>query len=87
MRKSDTDPNKSYFRSSDRIFRVDDTWLVETREGELGPFESRDDATRALRQHIGEQESLDSARKEVEKLRENKQVVDTSIWDQQITND
>ena len=86
MRKSD-DNKKSFFRSSDRLFRVDDNWFAETREGDIGPFSSRGDASRALRQHIGEQESLQSARKELEKLREDKKTVDTSIWDQQINND
>ena len=83
MRKTDTSEIR-YFRSADRVFRVDDAWFVETRESDLGPFPTREEALMRLRQHIGEQESFESAKAALEKVREEKKNVDTAIWDKQI---
>lgn len=51
MRK--TDPNeKTHFRSGDRIFQANETWWFGTREGDHGPFDSRQAAQDALVQFI-----------------------------------
>ena len=87
MRKTDNNRNTKHFRSADRLFRVDDQWYVETREGDIGPFPTRQDATMRLRQHVGEQESLQHAKEQFAKVRGEKTYVDTAIWDQQIAMD
>ena len=84
MRKSDSSETR-HFRSADRVFRVDDAWFVETREGDLGPFPTREEASLRLKRFIGEQESFASAKAKVEKVRsERTSNVDTGIWDKQI---
>ena len=84
MRKSD-EKEIRHFRSADRVFRVDEAWFVETREGDLGPFPTREEALIRLRHFIGEQESFATAKAKVEQVRsEKKSNVDTGIWDKQI---
>lgn len=83
-RKTDTELKPIYFRSSDRFFRADEQWFIETREGDLGPFSSVEDARRRLHQHIVEQESFSTAKEKVEKLRRQPTEIDPSIWDRQI---
>ncbi|NKB97120.1 MAG: hypothetical protein GKR90_01280 [Pseudomonadales bacterium] len=83
-RKTDTELKPTYFRSSDRFFRVDEQWFIETREGDLGPFRSVEDARRRLHQHICEQESFAEAKKKAEKLRTQPIATDPGIWDRQI---
>lgn len=84
MRKFDNNPNVKHFRSADRLFRVDDAWYAETREGDIGPFPTQQEANLRLRQYIAEQESLYQAQQKMKKLRDEKKVVDTGIWDTQI---
>ena len=84
MRKTDTSDTRR-FRSADRVFRADDAWFVETREGDLGPYATREEAAMRLRQFIAEQESFAQAKAKLEKVRSEKSTkVDTSIWDKQI---
>ena len=51
MRKTDSDA-KTFFRSADRVFQVDDSWWFGTREGDHGPFKSRKAAQDALAQFV-----------------------------------
>ena len=76
--------NKPHFRSSDRLFVIDQSWYVDTREGELGPFPSRTDAARALKQHIGEQQSLKHLQNKRARIVEGRPNIDTTIWDRQV---
>ena len=39
MRRDDTD-KKNFFRSPDRVFRMNAAWYFATREGDEGPFAS-----------------------------------------------
>lgn len=48
---------KTYFRS-DRLFCSNGQWFFATREGEQGPFGSRDLARAALERFIGEKQGL-----------------------------
>lgn len=51
MRKTDSDL-KTRFRSTDRVFQINDSWWFGTREGDRGPFDSRKDAHAALSQFV-----------------------------------
>ncbi|MEM7096837.1 MAG: DUF6316 family protein [Pseudomonadota bacterium] len=59
MRHDDTN-EKSYFRSSERLFRVNSDWYFAAREGDQGPFESQHRAEKELGRYIEEQVSLHS---------------------------
>ena len=50
-RKTDASPRR-YFRSSDRIFRVNQPWYFSSREGERGPFKSQEHAQTELTRYI-----------------------------------
>ena len=43
MRRSDT-TRKKYFRSRERLFRYQGQWYFQTREGDRGPFNTREEA-------------------------------------------
>lgn len=58
MRKTDKNP-KTYFRS-ERIFSMNGSWYFATREGDQGPFASRNRAEAGLRRHLNEQEQLEA---------------------------
>ena len=51
MRKTDTE-EKTYFRSGERIFQANGVWWFGTREGDHGPFDSREAAQDALVQFV-----------------------------------
>jgi len=51
MRKHDPE-QKTFFRSEERIFQVNGAWWFSIREGESGPYPSRDAARDALTQFI-----------------------------------
>lgn len=40
MRKDD-EKRKTYFRTEDRLFQINDQWWFATREGDMGPYASR----------------------------------------------
>ena len=45
MRRTDSeDDNRSYFRASERVFTLNGKWFFATREGECGPFATREQA-------------------------------------------
>lgn len=60
------EPQKVWFRTK-RCFTIGSDWFVATREGEVGPFKTRDDAelsiSRYLRNTSEFQEKNDSANK------------------------
>ena len=49
---------RPYFRSSERLFRVNSAWYFSAREGDQGPFDSEERAARELQRYIEEQVSL-----------------------------
>jgi hypothetical protein len=59
MRAGDND-EKRYFRS-ERIFTMNGDWYYFTREGECGPYPSREIARRELARYVSECQVLDSA--------------------------
>ena len=59
MRRGDLDSERRYFRSETRVLNLNGSWYFATREGDQGPFFSRDLAeTEALR-YAHERSSLE----------------------------
>lgn len=59
MRKGDPKDNKkSFFRARDRIFKLSEAWYFGTREGDQGPFRTRDRAIREITQYVAERRDL-----------------------------
>ncbi|MEQ8860339.1 MAG: DUF6316 family protein [Pseudomonadales bacterium] len=52
MRQTD-DAVRPHFRSSSRFYQQDGTWFYTTREGEHGPFSTREDAEADARLYAG----------------------------------
>ena len=52
MRNSDT-TSGSHFRAASRFYQQDGRWFYSTREGEHGPFGSRNDAEADARRYAG----------------------------------
>lgn len=53
MRKSDpSDLKKRFFRSNDRFFQINGQWYFSAREGEIGPFRTREQARREAQAYI-----------------------------------
>ena len=57
------DSQKRYFRSSDRLVCLNGAWYFTTREGEQGPFESRERAQEELDFFTSEKSDLYSFQK------------------------
>ncbi len=79
MRKEDPD-SKIYFRSGDRFFRIENRWWFTTRDGDHGPYATRERAEAALRQFLDGVELLDKHQKRVARDREATRRGDPSIW-------
>lgn len=52
MRYDDTDREGVYFRSSSRLFRLNGDWFFASREGDLGPFRTEQEAEVELARHV-----------------------------------
>lgn len=57
MRQNDT-YSKTYFRSSQRVFRMNDSWYFSAREGDQGPYNSESVAAEACRCFINDKTEL-----------------------------
>lgn len=75
MRGTDTDQGKRYFRSSERVFRMNEAWYFAAREGDQGPFRSESEAHAEKKRFCcdktelaGFQESREVARTKVAEL-------------------
>ncbi|MEM9620044.1 MAG: DUF6316 family protein [Pseudomonadota bacterium] len=81
-RASDTEKDQvRYFRTADRFARVDDQYWFATREGDEGPFATRELAEKALAAYIDSQQLLKS--RDAEPVIERRRG-DPRIWDRQI---
>ena len=58
MRCGDTDPNKVYYRSDSRTFRMNGQWFFASREGDQGPYFSAGEAEAELQRHIEASQAL-----------------------------
>jgi hypothetical protein len=64
MRNTDSnDTTKSYFRTQDRLFSTNGQWFFTTREGEIGPFKTRETAVKEVRRYVQERRDLDRFQK------------------------
>lgn len=55
MEKRKNDPSsakKRFFRAGDRFFQVNGQWFFAAREGDIGPFRSREQAKREAEAYI-----------------------------------
>jgi hypothetical protein len=53
MRKNDPiSQKKRFFRSNDRFFQANGHWYFAAREGDIGPFRTRDQARREAQAYI-----------------------------------
>jgi len=58
MRRREDQKDKTYFRS-ERIFCMNGQWYFCTREGDYGPYGSKDIAERALKRFVNDKVELD----------------------------
>lgn len=59
MRRTDSpDRTRSYFRSAERVFALNGQWFFGTREGEIGPFVSREEALTEVARFVREKHDL-----------------------------
>jgi hypothetical protein len=64
MRRTDPEnTNKRYFRTQERVFSMNGQWYFTAREGELGPFRTRETALSEVARYVREREDLDSFQK------------------------
>src|SRR5262245_10519512 len=66
MRRREDKDDRTYFRS-DRLFLMNGRWYFSTREGDYGPFGSREIARAALARFVRDKVELDSFQKAREK--------------------
>lgn len=88
VRKGD-DKNIAFFRSSDRFVRIDGQWWFTTREGQEGPFASREAATVAALRFVTAAQALDEispgSGPTFDTAKNNpRPALDTTLWDRQI---
>ena len=57
MRRDDAE-KRNYFRSPERVFRLNGAWYFATREGEQGPFDSEGQALMEIERFIAEKTEL-----------------------------
>ena len=60
MRRTDPEnTTRSFFRAQDRVFSLNGQWFCATREGEVGPFPTRDRALCEVARYIEERDALE----------------------------
>jgi len=88
MRDEDEKSNLSHFRTAERFFCQNGGWWFSTREGEEGPFDTREQAKAALERFVGSVQLSEQwqAEKEQRKAaaRVENELVDRGVWDRQI---
>lgn len=84
MRKGHDSDKDIYFRSSDRFVRVDGKYWFSTRDGDEGPFQTRELAEQALRRYIDTLEMVEKHKEKVAVTRTKTERGDPKIWDQHI---
>jgi len=62
MRKNDpANLRKRFFRSNDRFFQINGQWYFSAREGDIGPFRSREQARMEAMAYIAARNAGESA--------------------------
>ncbi len=60
MRRTDPeDSTRRYFRAQDRVFSQNGQWYFTAREGDMGPFRSRETALKEVTRYAQERRDLD----------------------------
>ena len=61
MRRTDSEhTNRRYFRTQERVFSMNGQWYFTAREGDIGPFRTREVALKEVARYAREREDLDS---------------------------
>ena len=63
MRRTDSEDSKRYFRAQERVFCMNGQWYFNAREGDIGPFRTRDAAIKEIARYVRERQDLDSFQK------------------------
>ena len=63
MRRTDSEDTKRYFRTQERVICMNGQWYFTAREGDIGPFRTRDAAIREIARYVRERQELDSFQK------------------------
>lgn len=58
MRSTDADNDRHFFRSQERLFCFNGQWYFATREGDCGPFPSKEIARQEVSRYISERAAL-----------------------------
>ena len=58
MRRDDIEPQRTFFRSSDRVIRLNGNWYFASREGDQGPYNDEMTARRELKRHLAAHQDL-----------------------------
>jgi len=60
MRKTDPkDTSRHFFRTGNRVFSLNGQWFFAAREGEIGPFRSREVAMKEATRYVRERSDLE----------------------------
>lgn len=57
-RYDDPDTSRCFFRSDERVIHLNGTWYFASREGERGPFTSRNEASTEMQRFVVEVQQL-----------------------------
>ena len=58
MRSTDADKDRHFFRSQERLFCFNGQWYFATREGDCGPYPSKEIARQEVTRYISERAAL-----------------------------
>ncbi len=86
MRDTDENEKIRHFRLGNRFFNENGSWWYHTREGEEGPFKSREQAEAAMARYVASIKSMQEfKRQHAEKHKaDSERVADPTVWDKQI---
>ena len=84
MRETDEQSSVSHFRAVERYFCENGQWYFSTREGEEGPFRTREAAEAAMQRYVNSIQAAANYKKEqAEKYAQDPEKrVDRTIWNQ-----
>ena len=86
MREEDEKTNVRHFRMAHRYFCENGQWWFSTREGEEGPFPSREAAEAGMQRYVDSITAMKEYKKKHDERfgKDSDKTVDRSIWNQQI---
>jgi len=88
MRENDEKTNVRHFRAAERFFCQNGGWWFSTREGDEGPFSTREQAKAALARYLDTAKISEKWKAEreaqIESTRVRNDKVDPTVWDRRI---